>query len=137
MASPPRPSSRPCSVLQRIDAPKHLPVMHNYDLVADIVTKRVGQVLPPAYRPSVCSPRPGLPATEAQPAISAVWSLKPSMTWRSEHHRGRRPGVWAPGEVLVIDWGVEGRPPYLLCHDGLFSLAVRAFCPRRKGAYDL
>ncbi len=26
-------------------------------------------------------------------------------SWRPEHHRGRRPGVWAPGEVLVIAWG--------------------------------
>ena len=24
------------------------------------------------------------------------------------HHRGRRPGVWAPGETLIIDWGVQG-----------------------------
>ena len=28
--------------------------------------------------------------------------------WRGEHHRGRRPGVWSPGEHLVIDWGVIG-----------------------------
>ena len=27
--------------------------------------------------------------------------------WRRAHHRGRRPGVWAPGETLIIDWGVE------------------------------
>ena len=27
--------------------------------------------------------------------------------WRAGNHRGRRPGVWAPGEVLVIDWGTE------------------------------
>ena len=26
--------------------------------------------------------------------------------WRREHHRGRRPAVWSPGEHLVIDWGV-------------------------------
>jgi transposase len=29
--------------------------------------------------------------------------------WRRGHHRGRRPGVWAPGETLIIDWGSEGR----------------------------
>ena len=29
-------------------------------------------------------------------------------TWRRGHHRGRRPGVWTPGETLIIDWGVEG-----------------------------
>jgi hypothetical protein len=27
--------------------------------------------------------------------------------WRATHHRGRRPAVWAPGEVLVIDWGSQ------------------------------
>ncbi len=27
--------------------------------------------------------------------------------WRAEHHRGRRPAVWTPGQTLVIDWGVE------------------------------
>jgi transposase len=29
--------------------------------------------------------------------------------WRREHHRGRRPAVWSPGEHLVIDWGALGR----------------------------
>ncbi|WP_154675142.1 IS21 family transposase [Parafrankia elaeagni] len=28
--------------------------------------------------------------------------------WRAGHHRGRRPAVWAPGDVLAIDWGVPG-----------------------------
>ena len=27
--------------------------------------------------------------------------------WRRAHSRGRRPGVWAPGETLIIDWGVH------------------------------
>ena len=27
--------------------------------------------------------------------------------WRRDHHRGRRPGVWTPGETLIIDWGVQ------------------------------
>ena len=27
--------------------------------------------------------------------------------WRRGHHRGRRPGVWTPGETLIIDWGVQ------------------------------
>ena len=26
--------------------------------------------------------------------------------WRRDHHRGRRPGVWLPGETLLIDWGM-------------------------------
>jgi transposase len=28
--------------------------------------------------------------------------------WRRDHHRGRRPAVWSPGEHLVIDWGSIG-----------------------------
>ncbi len=28
--------------------------------------------------------------------------------WRRDHHRGRRPGVWSPGEHLLIDWGAQG-----------------------------
>ncbi|WP_206443238.1 DDE-type integrase/transposase/recombinase [Candidatus Protofrankia datiscae] len=28
--------------------------------------------------------------------------------WRAGHHRGRRPAVWTPGEVLAIDWGTAG-----------------------------
>jgi len=28
--------------------------------------------------------------------------------WRTKHQRGRRPGVWVPGEHLVIDWGSIG-----------------------------
>src|SRR5207247_702623 len=27
--------------------------------------------------------------------------------WRADNHRGRRPGVWSPGETLIIDWGCE------------------------------
>jgi len=29
--------------------------------------------------------------------------------WRRSQQRGRRPGVWAPGETLLIDWGSEGQ----------------------------
>jgi transposase len=41
--------------------------------------------------------------------------------WRREHarqHGGRRPGVWAPGETLIIDWGEEkvaGRAVKVFC----------------------
>jgi hypothetical protein len=27
--------------------------------------------------------------------------------WRQGNHRGRRPGVWTPGDTLIIDWGVQ------------------------------
>jgi hypothetical protein len=35
-------------------------------------------------------------------------------TWRTENHRGRRPGVWEPGDVLTIDWGAIG-PLHVFC----------------------
>ena len=41
--------------------------------------------------------------------------------WRGEHarqHGGRRPGVWAPGETLIIDWGeqkIAGRTVKVFC----------------------
>ena len=34
--------------------------------------------------------------------------------WRANHHRGRRPGVWAPGDMLVFDWGEIG-PLFVFC----------------------
>ena len=34
--------------------------------------------------------------------------------WRMDHHRGRRPGVWAPGDMLVFDWGEIG-PLFVFC----------------------
>jgi len=34
--------------------------------------------------------------------------------WRSTNHRGRRPGVWAPGDMVVFDWGEIG-PLYVFC----------------------
>ena len=35
-------------------------------------------------------------------------------TWRVDHHRGRGPGVWAPGDVLAFDWGEIG-PLFVFC----------------------
>ena len=35
--------------------------------------------------------------------------------WRRDHHRGRRPAVWAPGEYLVIDWADVGAGLHLFC----------------------
>ena len=34
--------------------------------------------------------------------------------WRSENHRGRRPGIWSPGDMLVFDWGEIG-PLFVFC----------------------
>jgi transposase len=34
--------------------------------------------------------------------------------WRAKHHRGRRPGIWSPGDMLVFDWGEIG-PLFVFC----------------------
>jgi len=44
--------------------------------------------------------------------------------WRGEHHRGRRPAVWSPGEHLVIDWGSRGRPARVLRGAGVVAVPV-------------
>jgi transposase len=41
--------------------------------------------------------------------------------WRNEHHRGRRPAVWSPGEYLVIDWAQAAPGLFLFCAVLAFS----------------
>jgi len=80
---------------------------HNYDAVTDLVTERVAKsqgrisakrILPIArtagYRGSDRNFR-RLVAEEKK-------------RWRTDHHRGRRPAVWAPGDYLIIDWATVG-----------------------------
>ncbi len=88
-------------------APARLPRGHNYDAVAGLVAGRVkktaGRIsakrLLPAARAAGYS---GSPRNFGRLVASA------KQAWRAEHHRGRRPAVWSPGEHLVIDWGSEG-----------------------------
>jgi transposase len=88
-------------------APARLPRGHNYDaaavLVAERVEKTAGRIsakrLLPAARAAGYS---GSPRNFRRLVASA------KQAWRAEHHRGRRPAVWSPGEHLVIDWGSEG-----------------------------
>jgi len=43
------------------------------------------------------------------------------MLWRNDHHRGRRPAVWSPGEYLVIDWAQAAPGLFLFCAVLAFS----------------
>ena len=65
-------------------------------------------------RPSGCCPvvRAAGYAGSARNLRRAVAEAKAK--WRVDHHRGRRPGVWAPGDVLVFDWGEIG-PLFVFC----------------------
>lgn len=80
---------------------------HNYDAVADVVAKRVessqGRI----------SAKRLLPAARADGYVGSARNFRRLVAeakreWRRTHHRGRRPGLWAPGRTLVIDWGSVG-----------------------------
>jgi transposase len=80
---------------------------HNYDGVSGLVAARVKAT---AGR---ISAKRLLPAARAAGYEGSARNFRRlvaarKQAWRQEHHRGRRPAVWSPGEHLVIDWGAEG-----------------------------
>ena len=80
---------------------------HNYDLVVDLVAQRV------AKTKGRISAKRLLPAARAEGYGGSDRNFRRLVAeekrlWRIDHHRGRRPGVWEPGDVLAIDWGVIG-----------------------------
>src|SRR5580692_2382968 len=88
-------------------AAPRVPREHNYDTVAALVAERVTRT---AGR---ISAKRLLPAARAagysgSPRNFRRLVARAKQAWRAEHHRGRRPAVWSPGEYLVIDWGSEG-----------------------------
>jgi transposase len=83
------------------------PRARNYDEVADLVDKRVTDTL------GRISAKRLLPAARAAGYGGSARNFRrlvadAKRAWRQQHPRGRRPGVWAPGETLIIDWGVLG-----------------------------
>jgi len=87
-------------------AAKHAERAKNTDVVRDVVAKRVkssnGRI----------SAKRLLPVAVAEGYTGSARNFRRLMakakrTWREESHRGRRPGVWSPGETLIIDWGSE------------------------------
>ena len=79
----------------------------NYDGVAALVAERVKKTL------GRISAKRLLPAARAAGYAGSDRNFRRLVAeqkalWRREHHRGRRPAVWSPGEHLVIDWGAEG-----------------------------
>jgi transposase len=79
----------------------------NYEVVTDLVAERVkksnGRI----------SAKRLLPAARTAGYVGSDRNFRRLVAaakkdWRVEHHRGRRPAVWSPGEHLVIDWGSRG-----------------------------
>jgi transposase len=88
-------------------APERARRGHNYDGVGELVAARVKAT---AGR---ISAKRLLPAARAAGYAGSARNFRRLVAeakgaWRRDHHRGRRPAVWSPGEHLVIDWGAEG-----------------------------
>lgn len=80
---------------------------HNYDSVTDLVAQRVEKT-----KGRITAKRL-LPAARAAGYAGSDRNFRRLVAdekrdWRIDHHRGRRPGVWEPGDVLAIDWGAIG-----------------------------
>jgi Integrase core domain len=85
----------------------------NVDAVRDVVAKRVEKTH------GRISAKRLLPEAIAAGYVGSARNFRrlvaeEKQAWRREHHRGRRPGVWSPGETLIIDWGQEG-PLHVFC----------------------
>lgn len=88
-------------------SPKRAARRHNFDIVADVVAVRVDKTS------GRITAKRLLPAAQAAGYAGSARNFRRLVAqakrrWRADNHRGRRPGVWAPGEVLAIDWGAEG-----------------------------
>jgi transposase len=88
-------------------------VVHNYDPVTAIIAERV------AKTEGRISAKRLLPVVRAAGYSGSARNLRRAVAeakaaWRIDHHRGRRPGVWAPGDMLVFDWGEIG-PLFVFC----------------------
>jgi len=88
-------------------APPRKERKRNYEDVAELVAGRVDR------SHARISAKRLLPAARAAGYAGSDRNFrrlvaKAKKDWRGEHHRGRRPAVWTPGEHLVIDWGVIG-----------------------------
>ena len=102
------------------DAPPRVERAHNYDAVAELVAERVKKS---AGRMSA---KRMLPIARAAGYDGSARNFRRLVAdaktlWRDEHHRGRRPAVWSPGEYLVIDWAEAAPGLFLFCAVLAFS----------------
>src|SRR4029079_7672431 len=79
----------------------------NYEVVTDLVAERVkksaGRISAKRLLPAARTAGYAGSARNFRRRVAAAKKY-----CRVEHHRGRRPAVWSPGEHLVIDWGSQG-----------------------------
>ncbi len=88
-------------------------VEHNYVAVRDVVIERVERTK------GKISAKRLLPVARAAGYTGSARNFRRLVAevkaqWRANHHRGRRPGIWSPGDMLVFDWGEIG-PLFVFC----------------------
>lgn len=93
---------------------------HNYDAVAGLVAERVEK------SQGRMSAKRMLPIARAAGYAGSARNFRrlvarAKVLWRNDHHRGRRPAVWSPGEYLVIDWAQAAPGLFLFCAVLAFS----------------
>jgi transposase len=81
---------------------------HNYDSVRAVVAERVKKTS------GKISAKRLLPTARAAGYTGSARNFRRLVAeekakWRKHHYRGRRPGVWLPGDILAFDWGEEGK----------------------------
>ena len=86
---------------------------HNYEAVRDVVVERVertkGKMSAKRLLPIVRAA-----GYEGSPRNLRRLVAEVKAEWRRDNHRGRRPGIWSPGDMLVFDWGEIG-PLFVFC----------------------
>jgi transposase len=97
------------------DRARRAPVAKNTDVVRDLVSKRVDDTHAKitAKKLLVEARAAGYQGSDRN-FRRLVAEVK--RAWRSKNAYQRRPAVWAPGQVLVIDWGtIEGKGIKVFC----------------------
>ncbi len=88
-------------------------VEHNYDAVRGVVIERVERTK------GKMSAKRLLPIARAAGYTGSARNFRRLVAevktqWRAQQHRGRRPGIWTPGDMVVFDWGEIG-PLFVFC----------------------
>jgi transposase len=87
---------------------------HNYDAVAELAWDKVagthGKISAKRLLPLAQAAGYGGSARNFRRLVAQA-----KQVWRRQHPRGRRPAVWTPGEMLVIDWGDAGGGLHVFC----------------------
>ena len=112
-------------------------VEHNYDAVRDVVIERVDRTK------GKMSAKRLLPIARAAGYTGSARNFRRLVAevktqWRAQHHRGRRPGIWTPGDMVVFRLGRDRSTVRLLRRAGLEQDALRLLRrqPRRRGDHD-